>query len=272
MERARHIAQFWNWLPAFRAVAETEHLPRAAEGMGLTAAALSRSVRLLEEALGEPLFDRVGRRLVLNAAGQAFLVRVRDAMRWVHEGTLEIEDAAFAGAVSVSAPADWQRHLVLPALERLRAQHPQLVPRLRSQSRNEDLARSLSLGEVDVVLTDRPLRDPSLHVAPLLRVPRVLARPPEGVSAALVSTLEGGELPPALEARVEAYADDVDAALTLAQHLHCAALVPATRVPAGWCAETLCELPPSALFIAHRRTLGRPGRTEALAQALLDHA
>ena len=31
MDRFRAIAQIWNWLPGFRAVAETEHLPSAAE-------------------------------------------------------------------------------------------------------------------------------------------------------------------------------------------------------------------------------------------------
>ena len=27
LARVRELAQFWNWLPAFRAVAESEHLP-----------------------------------------------------------------------------------------------------------------------------------------------------------------------------------------------------------------------------------------------------
>ena len=33
MEHARDVAQFWSWLPAFRAVAETEHLPSAGKAL-----------------------------------------------------------------------------------------------------------------------------------------------------------------------------------------------------------------------------------------------
>ncbi len=58
MERLRRVASFWNWLPAFRAVAETEHLPTAAEALFVSPSALSRAIRLLEKDVGQPLFRR----------------------------------------------------------------------------------------------------------------------------------------------------------------------------------------------------------------------
>ena len=87
MERARSVAQLWDWLPAFRAVAETQHLPTAARAMGVSPSALSRAVGLLEDAVGHPLFERVGRRIVLNEQGARFLGAVRDAMRGVHSAS-----------------------------------------------------------------------------------------------------------------------------------------------------------------------------------------
>ncbi len=82
----KRVASLWNWLPAFRAVAETEHLPRAAALLGTSPPALSRTLKLLEKAVGAPLFHRTGTRLVLNDQGRRLLAHVREAMRIVDEG------------------------------------------------------------------------------------------------------------------------------------------------------------------------------------------
>ncbi len=61
----------------FIALAELGSFSRAAEGLHLTQPALSRSIRALEDALGQPLFDRIGRRNELTAYGRALLARAR---------------------------------------------------------------------------------------------------------------------------------------------------------------------------------------------------
>ena len=63
-----------NTLVAFRAVAESQNLRAAAEQLHLTHSAVSQQIRALEERLGFALFDRHGRRVVLNRAGEALLV------------------------------------------------------------------------------------------------------------------------------------------------------------------------------------------------------
>ena len=60
-------------LPAFRTLARLQNLRAAAEQLHLTHSAVSQQLRLLEEQIGFRLFDRNGRRIVLNAAGSAFL-------------------------------------------------------------------------------------------------------------------------------------------------------------------------------------------------------
>src|SRR5258706_574553 len=66
-------------LPAFRAVARLGNLRAAAEELHLTHSAVSQQIKLLEEQLGFEVFDRPGRRIVLNAAGEALL---RSAAVW----------------------------------------------------------------------------------------------------------------------------------------------------------------------------------------------
>ena len=64
-----------NALRAFEVAARLGSLSRAADELHVTHGAVSRQVRLLEEAVGTPLFERAGRGLRLTAAG----MRLRDA-------------------------------------------------------------------------------------------------------------------------------------------------------------------------------------------------
>ena len=115
MERFARLAQLWTWLPAFRAVAEAEHLPTAARAMGLTPSALSRAVTQLERAVERPLFDRVGRRIQLAPAGRDLLTAVRDAMRRIDDSlaTLASERPT---RVRIAGDGLWIALVVAPAL------------------------------------------------------------------------------------------------------------------------------------------------------------
>jgi LysR family transcriptional activator of nhaA len=61
-----HLFYFWR-------VAKVGHLTRVAEELHVSQSALSSQIRQLEERLGEPLFERTGRRLVLTDTGQLAL-------------------------------------------------------------------------------------------------------------------------------------------------------------------------------------------------------
>lgn len=63
---------------AFRVVAQTENISRAAELMHVSQPALSQTIRRLEEDWNCPLFDRDGRRIRLNRAGKILLAAVEE--------------------------------------------------------------------------------------------------------------------------------------------------------------------------------------------------
>jgi DNA-binding transcriptional LysR family regulator len=64
-------------LRVFVAVAEREHVTRAAEALNLAQSAASASIAALEARHGTKLFHRVGRRIELTEAGAIFLVEAR---------------------------------------------------------------------------------------------------------------------------------------------------------------------------------------------------
>ena len=117
----------WNWLPAFLEIAEAGSVVAAARRLGLTPAAVSRTLGLLEDALGRPVFNRVGKSLVLNAAGTALRDAVRDATRTVDLGLSETLGDPFHGPLRV-ASLGVLTDLVIPAMLELKRAHRELVP------------------------------------------------------------------------------------------------------------------------------------------------
>jgi DNA-binding transcriptional LysR family regulator len=152
MERAYEIAGLWTWLPAFRAVAETQHLPTAARFMHVTPSALSRSVKQLEEAVGTPLFARGGRRIQLNAAGERLLAAVRDAMRLLDDGLGACRGTPSA-RLAIAGPSPWIAKLVTA----LAPARPGLVIDVVEAA--DDPGPQLLRGEIDVVVSDRAGRN-----------------------------------------------------------------------------------------------------------------
>jgi DNA-binding transcriptional LysR family regulator len=169
MDRARRLRAIWNYLPAFRAVAETEHLPTAASAFHLSPSALSRAIRMAEVEAGSELFERVGRGMRLTAAGHVFLGSVRDAMRLVDEGLGALGGAGLVGPVVLAARADTATWLVAPAIAQLRLAEPALVGTLVSLP--SDLTASLRRGDVDVIVTDAAVGDNDFEVEALTTVP-----------------------------------------------------------------------------------------------------
>lgn len=133
----RLLPSIWNWLPAFRAVAETEHLPTASKRLNVTPGALSKSIRQLEDALGHELFTRTGRNLVLNTAGSRLLVAVNQAAGTLDGALASITSEPLAGPVRISTLGVMTNEFVLPATMALKRSHPRFVPILENHSQRE---------------------------------------------------------------------------------------------------------------------------------------
>lgn len=161
MKRARRLTSLWNWLPTFRAVAEMEHVSRAAAALGVSPSAASRMIGLLEEDIGQPLFTRTGRRVRLNAAGDRLLAATRHAMRQVDESLAAIAGRQFVGPLLVASAEPITRAFLLPAIEQLRTEHPGLVPSLRV-SRESEVPMQLLSGQLDVAFVRHALPRPGL--------------------------------------------------------------------------------------------------------------
>ena len=110
----------------FAAAAELQHLSQAAEKLGISASTLSHQIRQLEDALGLPLFDRVGRGITLSEAGRTFLVHARHALADVAAGCAAVNElsAGKRGTVRVGVIHTYHNTLLPPLMATYRRSHP----------------------------------------------------------------------------------------------------------------------------------------------------
>ena len=130
-------------MPAFRAVARKATLRAAAEELHLTHSAVSQQIKQLEVQLGFQLFERRGRRVVLNAAGTALLRSVEPALAQIDDG-LRAALAVSCGAeqlIRLTLLPSFAQRWLLPRMPQWREQHPDIALELETSQRVLDLQR-----------------------------------------------------------------------------------------------------------------------------------
>ena len=120
------------WLQAFESAARTLSFTAAGSELGVTQAAISQRIRLLEDRLGQKLFVRHARSLTLTPAGQAWLPSIHDAFSRISEGTTEVFGMTSEKPVTLRATPVIQQSWLAPRLVALHQQKPHLLLRLVS--------------------------------------------------------------------------------------------------------------------------------------------
>lgn len=161
-------------LRLFRAVAAEGSVTRAAQRLHTVQSNVTTRLRLLEESLGTPLFDRINRRLVITPAG-SLLENYADRL-------LNLADEARDAVRSAAAPQGLLRlgSMETTAATRLpaviadfRRSHPQVELRLAT-SHTAGLVQDVLAHQLDAALVAGPIRHPDLEQLPVIREELVL--------------------------------------------------------------------------------------------------
>jgi len=164
----------------FVAVADEGSFSRAAAKVRVAQPSLSQQIRKLEAELGQPLFDRLPRSVVLTEAGRCLLEYARqilasidDARRSVDELKGKIAGDVAVGAIPTVAP------YVLPELVITFQKHYPDVTLHIVEDATAGITRRIEAGELDVALASTCQQSPTVRVELLGKEP-LLALVPEG--------------------------------------------------------------------------------------------
>jgi LysR family glycine cleavage system transcriptional activator len=168
-------------LHCFEASARLGSFSRAAEALHLTQSAVSRHIANLESWLGTTLFDRHGRRVAINATGQAYLAHIAPALASIRRATSRILEPEPDHIVELAVLPSFGMRWLAPRLPRLTRQHPDLVVNISARTDIFDLAREPFHAAIHVGGPDWPEANHDLlfheDVVPVVS-PALLARRP----------------------------------------------------------------------------------------------
>ncbi len=120
-------------LQCFEAAARYGSASMAATRIGLTQSAVSRHIASLETWLGQPLFDRVGRRIVLNAQGQLYLDRIARPLGEIRAATRDMLGQG-ARAINLATLPTFGMRWIAPRLPGLLMHDPELVVNIAART------------------------------------------------------------------------------------------------------------------------------------------
>ena len=147
-------------LRAFIEIADTGSFTRAAENLHLSQPAISKRVKTLEQEVGQALFDRLGRRILLTQAGQALLPYGRQVLATIEDGRRALSSLSnrVAGRLSIGTSHHIGLHRLPPALKQFVSAYPDVDLDLHFMD-SEDACEAVVAGKLELGIVTLPLSE-----------------------------------------------------------------------------------------------------------------
>lgn len=165
-------------LRTFKTVADLKSFSQAARRLRLSQPSISYQVKELEEALGIPLLDRLGRRVQLTEAGTVLYGYARRMLDVLDEAAVAVEEmrGIKRGSLRVGASTTVGVYILPAALGAFKKMHPGLVISLEIGTR-ERVQEQVLRSELDLAVVGPALKDPELAIVPFLSDELVVVAP-----------------------------------------------------------------------------------------------
>ncbi len=164
----------------FCAIAEEQHITRAAARLGMQQPPLSQQLRLLEAEVGVPLFHRTPRGVALTEAGQAFLPEARAALAAAGQAGQAARRAAAgqSGVLRIGFVTSAALHPAVPRLLRTFSGENPAVALTVTEGNAAEVMEQVVAGALDAGLLRQPVASADgCTLTELLREPALLALP-----------------------------------------------------------------------------------------------
>jgi len=165
-------------IEVFNAVARHQNFTRAAEALHLSQPAVSMQVRQLEDSIGLPLFEQVGKQIHLTDAGEQMYSYGRNITGLLDEaeGVFEAIKGVERGNLTISV-ATTASHFATRLLAEFSKLHSGITISLDVTNR-QALRRQLDNNEPDLVIMGQPPRGVDVEATAFMENPLVMIAPP----------------------------------------------------------------------------------------------
>jgi LysR family transcriptional regulator for metE and metH len=146
-------------------IAEAGSMTKAATGLHLTQSALSHQLRDIESRFNTAFFLRVGKRMVLTAAGRRVLEsagRILDELGRVEEDIRQLAQQR-DGMIRVATQCNTGYHWLPPLLARFNRKHPRVSVSIMADATDRPV-QALVNGQIDLAILTNDVTDPRLRL------------------------------------------------------------------------------------------------------------
>lgn len=150
----------------FLKVAEYGSFTRAADVLRISQPALSRSIQKLEEELGQPMFERQTRGLMLTEAGDLLQARAKQILTLIEDTRAEITDDGQTGRIRVAAIPTIAPYFLPEILRQFGRSFPKATVIVQEDT-TDNLMRALTDGAIDVAIVALPIEAKYLEIEEL---------------------------------------------------------------------------------------------------------
>jgi LysR family transcriptional regulator, regulator for metE and metH len=232
------------------AIAASGSVTQAARELHLTQSAVSHQLHGIEARLGTPLFLRVGKRMVVTAAGERVLVtarRVLEDLKATEEDVRRL-GVGRAGVLRVCAQCNTGYHWLPPLIRIFRRRHPAIDVSIAVECTIRPVEALLE-GRLDIAIVTESVRHSNIRVRPLFEDEHAAIVSPDHPFAtrAFVSAED------LADERLLLYSSSPDDSFTIQKILRPAGVVP-RRVSFVMLTEAILEMVKARLGISVMQT------------------
>lgn len=154
---------------------EVLNFTEAAKQLYISQSTLSQQIKQLEDEIGAPLFNRLGKRITLTEAGELFAVYARNSIKSAADGLIMIKDLSDLNSGSISVGVTFAlRNILTKAVIRFSKKFPNIKIKIVFET-SAQLLEKLKNAELDFVLTFKDAaEDASLNYLLVLKSPMSL--------------------------------------------------------------------------------------------------
>ncbi|OZB90121.1 LysR family transcriptional regulator [Paenibacillus sp. XY044] len=153
-------------LEYFRAICEELHFTRAADKLNVTQPTLSHQIKSLEDEIGTPLFDRIGKKIALTEAGRilkSHTAVIFNALQSAKDQMNELLSGE-RGTLAIGSPPGELNHLVSSLLVDFNRKYPNITIKIVESG---NVTEKVLNNELDAAVTILPVDDDRLEKIPL---------------------------------------------------------------------------------------------------------
>lgn len=155
-------------LEYFMAVCKELHFTRAAEKLNIAQPTLSQQIKSLEDEVGMPLFDRIGKKTALTEAGKILLTHSQRVFHEIEQAQSALRDlnGLQKGKLTIGSLITCVNYLLPPAVIKFKQRYPNIELSVLGL-RTEEIKKGLLENELDLGIAFLPVEDEELEAIPL---------------------------------------------------------------------------------------------------------